>query len=373
MSMYPFKIIKKFQINNHNLSHFPTRNKKAETPERSFHFDFFNRYIDVSVTNNFETRHFFPVFVSVTDPADQLEACYQFILHNKKLFQSKKLILVLIDIYESLEVNFVNNFASKVGDICNVYLIDCELKREKNIFVEHYPALHWVHHLLNFNIDQIIELNDDHKTFIFMNRRSRIHRIKAIDGILKNNLRNCGYITFTKEDHGSSDHSWPEQYPNIMSETFDILDYDNVFERNPTGCIPLDYCKKSFLFLNSETFCNEGRLFISEKTFKPLRIGMPFMTIANPGILIYLKNLGFKTFSNWIDESYDDEVDEDKKIKIIIQELMRFSKMDPNQRLDIREEMKPVLEHNKKLVEELTIKPPDVLNILKHITEKTST
>jgi hypothetical protein len=371
MLIHPFKIIKKFQVNNYNLNEFPFEDKKADSIEHPLLFDFFNRYIDISVSNNFENQYFFPIFLTTFDKIaiEQLENCYYFILANKELFQSKKLILIIIDIYESLGIDVINNFVSKVNEICKVYLIDGEFKREKNIFLEHYPTLHWVHHQLYPKINQIIELNANHRVFIFMNRIGRLHRIKTINEILENNLRNYGYISFTKDTTAYLD--WYKKYPKVMSETFDILDFNDVLKTNPTQFIPLEYCKQSFLFLNSETFCHEGSLFFSEKTFKPFWLGMPFITIASPGILVYLKQLGFKTFSDWIDESYDEEVDEDKKIKIIVQELIKFSKMNPAQRLAIREEMKPILEHNKILVEELTLKTPDIINILECITEKT--
>lgn len=49
----------------------------------------------------------------------------------------------------------------------------------------------------------------------------------------------------------------------------------------------------------------EPWLFISEKTFKPIAHGHPFMIFGPPGILHYLKALGFATFDHVIDESYD--------------------------------------------------------------------
>lgn len=49
----------------------------------------------------------------------------------------------------------------------------------------------------------------------------------------------------------------------------------------------------------------EDRLFVSEKIFKPLRHGHPFMVYGSPGILQYLRDQGFQTFATELDESYD--------------------------------------------------------------------
>ena len=54
-------------------------------------------------------------------------------------------------------------------------------------------------------------------------------------------------------------------------------------------------------YLTTETHVDNNVLFISEKTYKPISIGMPFMSLGNPGTLEYLRSKGFITFSDWID------------------------------------------------------------------------
>lgn len=43
----------------------------------------------------------------------------------------------------------------------------------------------------------------------------------------------------------------------------------------------------------------------SEKVLKPMNVCRPFLLLAPPGTLKLLKDLGFKTFDRWWDESYD--------------------------------------------------------------------
>jgi hypothetical protein len=47
------------------------------------------------------------------------------------------------------------------------------------------------------------------------------------------------------------------------------------------------------------------RLFVTEKTFKPIELSHPFIIYGNQGTLNYLHGLGFETFDHVIDESYD--------------------------------------------------------------------
>jgi len=50
---------------------------------------------------------------------------------------------------------------------------------------------------------------------------------------------------------------------------------------------------------------NDGNIFLTEKTMKPLALKHPFITLGNAGSLRLLKSAGFETFENIFDESYD--------------------------------------------------------------------
>jgi hypothetical protein len=82
----------------------------------------------------------------------------------------------------------------------------------------------------------------------------------------------------------------------------------------------------------------------SEKTLRAIISGRPFVLLAPVGTLQLLKDLGFKTFSRFWDESYDLETDSTKrfeKVMFIIKEILE------KEHLDI-EPMMPILEHNQK-------------------------
>jgi hypothetical protein len=68
--------------------------------------------------------------------------------------------------------------------------------------------------------------------------------------------------------------------------------------------------------------------------------------MGNTHTLKKLKELGFKTFSNWWDESYDDEMDLEKRIYKIIKVLEEIASWDLEKCTTIRNEMKEILIHN---------------------------
>jgi hypothetical protein len=62
-------------------------------------------------------------------------------------------------------------------------------------------------------------------------------------------------------------------------------------------------------------------IFITEKTFKPLAFRHPFMVYGNAGTLKSLHDMGFVTFNNLWDESYDNINDTDTRKNHIIELL----------------------------------------------------
>ena len=96
----------------------------------------------------------------------------------------------------------------------------------------------------------------------------------------------------------------------------------------------------------TETVFYHKKLHLTEKIFKPIVTQRPFILVAAPGNLAYLKSYGFRTFDNWIDERYDHEEDNDKRIQLIVDQIERLSNLSPSDTMVMYEEMQQVLEYN---------------------------
>ena len=72
--------------------------------------------------------------------------------------------------------------------------------------------------------------------------------------------------------------------------------------------------------------------FLTEKTFKPIMYGHPFILATHPGALDRLRQLGFETFSDWFDENYDSERNDGKRIQMVCKEIKKAceNKLDIN-------------------------------------------
>ena len=68
----------------------------------------------------------------------------------------------------------------------------------------------------------------------------------------------------------------------------------------------------------------DGSVFLTEKTYKPILHFQPFVIVAGPNHISSLQNRGYKTFSRWIDESYDSIEDNQTRLKTAVNSARRF-------------------------------------------------
>jgi hypothetical protein len=84
---------------------------------------------------------------------------------------------------------------------------------------------------------------------------------------------------------------------------------------------------------------------ITEKTLKPMIARRPFLMLGAQGNLAWLRSKGFRTFSQWWDESYDQQSDKDRLESVYI--ITRYiNSLSMKQRQDLLNQMQPVLDHN---------------------------
>lgn len=128
---------------------------------------------------------------------------------------------------------------------------------------------------------------------------------------------------------------------------FDKLDHEVI----PNTSFEIDWIEmgKSFLHVVNETVFYENFNHLTEKTFKPIVCMRPFILTATTGSLAYLKRYGFKTFNRWIDESYDLETNNQKRVDLITEEIRKICALSYDEIQTMYDEMLPTLQHNRDL------------------------
>lgn len=108
-----------------------------------------------------------------------------------------------------------------------------------------------------------------------------------------------------------------------------------------------DFNSSAFSVVLETVFDN--RIHLTEKTLRPIACGHPFIIANGPGTLEYIRSYGFRTFSPWINEDYDLETDNNKRLSMLANELERLENL-PNDELEtVVQECLKIAEYNKQI------------------------
>jgi hypothetical protein len=110
-----------------------------------------------------------------------------------------------------------------------------------------------------------------------------------------------------------------------------------------------DHFKDSYLNVILETHLDvdqSGGVFITEKTFKPIKNCQPFIVFGAKGTIQQLKRMGYRTFDHVIDHSYDGIENNTQRWNTAYQEFTRLISSDIH---EIYLSCRADLEHNQRL------------------------
>lgn len=190
------------------------------------------------------------------------------------------------------------------------------------------------------------------KAYFNTNRYPKSHRLGIIIKLIEHNIFDIGYNSmlwgsmeykdFEKKITDYNSKIDNGNFLNIDRQTMDMLNKklpiilkdeeqipgnSNNFTGADTISVPYKYLLDSYFSIVTESHNREVETFLlSEKIAKPI-LGMhPFILLAQPYSLKYLRDKGFETFSEIIDESYDNEISDQKRFSIIVDECVKLFK-----------------------------------------------
>lgn len=246
---------------------------------------------------------------------------------------------------------------------CNIYNIP-EHKRMKVVF---WDQIEWNLSLTIKNTQPrpiTKTLDSVKKTFLVFNRRYRTHRTKLtllfkkfdllkdswysmpatnVDGRINNTFMHQVDWSFANKI-GISRQEVEELYSILPLRNDNINTLNEMI--NVTSRNVQNLYDSSLITIVTETFFETPVISVTEKSFKPLFYKQPFIIAGAPYSLEYLKKKGYKTFSNWFDESYDSETDHDSRLIKIVELCKTINEWSPEQKQKFIEETKEVLEYN---------------------------
>lgn len=110
------------------------------------------------------------------------------------------------------------------------------------------------------------------------------------------------------------------------------------------------FYQNSLISIVTETNWDVPQLTSTEKSFKPFKNKHPFIIVGVNGALKSMRKLGFQTFSEFWDETYDEIPDSHLRLQAIIKVCEEIGKWDNEKILCFKHKVKPILENNYQLL-----------------------
>ena len=221
------------------------------------------------------------------------------------------------------------------------------------------PAYYWSHAIISRDwyrfaqYDQRLNAQTDkHHLFLIHCRgwsHTREYRLKFLECIgLSGLMPKCQVSILHKENNVSfTEHKFENK--NFQIYHYDIL--KNLPQNQFCSDSSADYTPQEFnnslISVILETEFDSNRIHLTEKICRALACAHPFILAAGPLSLMLLRHYGFKTFSPWIDESYDYETDSYTRLQKIVTEMQRIAKLPPAEIKQIQKNIQDIANFNK--------------------------
>ena len=214
--------------------------------------------------------------------------------------------------------------------------------------------------------DDIYNIKNKPYKFLFLNNRPRLHRLDLI-----NKLQYQDLLTGALWTNISAGIKLPDHYLDIFSSenksrkigatTYDYGSWGD-------GALLPELYTDTYFSIITETYYDTPEIVFSEKIYKALLIGHPFIAVSSHKFYKALKNRGYKTFDHLINESFDDISDSSDRLSAIISSIGELCSQNLDEFLD---NARPICKHNQlRFLEELGKLPEKNYNLLMNFFNK---
>lgn len=197
------------------------------------------------------------------------------------------------------------------------------------------------------------------KKFTLLSRMVKNWRSDFIYNIWKDNLHVNAYVS-----HGAVKNPDPDEYPFNFTRFGDVTVITQDFWDScplKVDDIPVQQQINTAmsLMLNTNSYVNvvleslldcegTGGVSLTEKTWKPIRNGQMFVILGCKGSLAHLRELGYKTFNEILDESYDNEPDVYNRWHMVLTLTKKIARMSIAELHELYLQSIPILQHNQR-------------------------
>jgi len=260
--------------------------------------------------------------------------------------------------------DYIQELTSNIFNVYDDYILLHSEQNSSEIknYVDHgaVPVYYFSHALISRDwfrfaeVDPLISKKNIQKDFLIYQRAwkgTREYRLKFTEYLITSGLSTACLSRFSSTDDNLhyTDHTFKNNDFNLQLD-----DIENYFPPNDTpSCASADYhvsdYNQTMFEVVLETMFDDDRWHLTEKIFRPIACGQPFILVSTPGSLKYLKSYGFKTFDKYIDESYDQITDPVVRLQSVINTMKCISSLSPEKKIKLSAEIQEIADFNRQL------------------------
>ena len=249
-------------------------------------------------------------------------------------------------IYDWIHPLYPTDFVTAMGSLNNVEPLD-------NNQMVYRPW--WMYNLMKLNQFQDTQSCDKPYMFDVLLGTRRPHRdfvmlnLQKHSRLLENSIVNYRDVFtggFVDQQSQEVAELFPDQrlvWPYVSPNLDTSWEVTQKIEKNISPFLPYEMYRRTWYTAVCETLNTGNQFFLTEKTSKPLFAKRLFVVFSSRHHLAGLRSLGFKTFSDVIDESYDEEEIDTTRYQMAFDQMLSLSQQDP---VRVLEKVSSVLEHN---------------------------
>lgn len=186
----------------------------------------------------------------------------------------------------------------------------------------------------------ILDKEDFIYDFCSLSNKPHPHRCLLMDILAKHDLINKGAVSW-RPNFPDYDPAYNFEYfdnqTRLLSDSTDPTTFPNFNEVAPE-------VENSFIQLISESTYRS--VFITEKTALRMVNYKPFIVAGAHGFYKVMDKLGFVRYDELFDYSFDDVVDEVQRTEMVVENVLRFSNLTYDKKLQAIQSIRPKLIHN---------------------------
>jgi hypothetical protein len=257
-------------------------------------------------------------------------------------------------------------------------------KNIQNVNIDYYS--HWLYSVQNPTFISMFKGKTNKKKFSVLSRNYKKDRFNLFLELVNEDLIGSFNYTFHNiHPYGKFETYSNEELKKQIPVGYDINKIEKWIDGIPysmerPGDLPIniakdEYIVNSFINVIVETLYGKDYYYdhnytswITEKTYKTLMCRRPFIIFSTPHFIKDLKELGYRSFHPFIDETYDSIDDDSLRLLAIINEIKRITSLPQHHFLTLIDTCNEIVDYNYKVL--LTQQKSTKLNQFKKVLEK---